>query len=207
MAIDVELPDDDYNEAGIDALIDDVIDENQISDVVSDVYDDYNEAGIDALIDDVIYENQTSDGIDVVADEGSDNSENPEDENPAPLTPEDDFFDGEPRFRVPSEGNNECFGHGGDNMPTYDSYASNPESHFSDVDGNYMYEPAEETEKTNLKARRELEELTQIQEEEAELEEEARIEKEQLAEEERIAEEQKANLAKALEQMRANLGR
>ena len=56
-------------------------------------------------------------------------------------------------------------------METYDTYASYPESHFSETDDRYMDEHAEATEKTNERARRELEEFQRMQDEEAELEE------------------------------------
>lgn len=73
----------------------------------------------------------------------------------------------------------ECYGHGGDDMDTYDSYASYPESHFSETDEQYMDEHAEATEATNERAQRELEEFQRLQDEEAELEE-AEAETEQI---------------------------
>lgn len=92
-------------------------------------------------------------------------------------------MDGEERFRVPSEENEECYGHGGDGMTTYDPYASYPESHFPETDERYMDEQAEMTEATNQKALRELAEFQRLQDEEAEQEAEAQRQAEVEAEE------------------------
>ena len=104
-------------------------------------------------------------------------------------------MDGEERFRVPSEEYEECYGHGGDDMTTYDSYASYPESHFSETDECYMDEQAEMTEATNQKALRELDEFQRLQDEEAKQEAEAQrqteMEVEQEAEAQRQAEMEK----------------
>lgn len=81
-------------------------------------------------------------------------------------------------------GNKDCFGHGGDDMETEDPYASYPESHFTETDDRYLDSYAEDTEETNLRALRELEELRRIQEEESELyEEEERLRQELVYEE------------------------
>ena len=99
-------------------------------------------------------------------------------------------MDGEERFRVPSEENEECYGHGGDDMTTYDPYASYPESHFSETDERYMDEQAEMTEATNQKALRELDEFQRLQDEEAEQEAEAQRQAEMEAEQEAEAQRQ-----------------
>ena len=99
-------------------------------------------------------------------------------------------MDGEERFRVPSEENEECYGHGGDDMTTYDPYASYPESHFSETDERYMDEQAEMTEATNQKALRELDEFQRLQDEEAEQEAEAQRQAEMEAEQEAKAQRQ-----------------
>ena len=100
-------------------------------------------------------------------------------------------MDGEERFRVPSEENEECYGHGGDDMTTYDPYASYPESHFSETDERYMDEQAEMTEATNQKALRELDEFQRLQDEEAEQEAEAQRQAEMEAEAQRQTEMEK----------------
>ena len=99
-------------------------------------------------------------------------------------------MDGEERFRVPSEEYEECYGHGGDDMTTYDPYASYPESHFSETDERYMDEQAEMTEATNQKALRELDEFQRLQNEEAEQEAEALRQAEMEAEQEAEAQRQ-----------------
>ena len=91
-------------------------------------------------------------------------------------------MDGEERFRCHSEVNEECYGHGGDDMITYDPYASYPESHFSETDERYMDEQAEMTEAINQKALRELKEFQRLQDEEAEMEAEQEAEAQRQAE-------------------------
>ena len=87
--------------------------------------------------------------------------------------------------------NYDCYGHGGDDMTTYDPYASYPESHFSETDDQYMDEQAEDTERTNARARRELNYFQRMLDEDAELEEEEEMQRQAELEEEREAEAQR----------------
>lgn len=66
----------------------------------------------------------------------------------------------------------EWFGHGGTEMPSYDWSANYSESHFCETDERYMDKESEDTEATNQRALRELEEFNRILEEEADEEEE-----------------------------------
>ena len=99
-------------------------------------------------------------------------------------------LDGEPRSIIPAEEYDDCYGHGGDDMTTYDPYASYPESHYSETDERYMDEQSEMTEATNQRALRELNEFQRLQDEEEAAENEDLEDLEEELENEEIADEQ-----------------
>ena len=159
-------PNDDATEDGADADADSA---NEGNDTPDEPNDNATEDGTDGADEsnntpDEPNDDTTEDDADAdadSADEGNDTSNEPSDNISEENADADDS----------EAGNDKCYGHGGDNMETYDTYASYPESHFSETDDRYMDEHAEATEKTNERARRELEEFQRMQDEEAELEE------------------------------------
>ncbi len=86
--------------------------------------------------------------------------------------------------------NQDCYGHGGTDMSSYDSYATYPESHFAETDARYLDEESEMTEATNQKALRELEEFQRLEAEQAEAERQAEYEAEQAEADAEISEKQ-----------------
>lgn len=73
----------------------------------------------------------------------------------------------------------ECYGHGGDDAPTYDWAASYPESHYVPTDDQYQYKESEDTYATNQRALRELREFERLQEEDSEYEDRLREQQEE----------------------------
>ena len=159
--------DDDNSDGG-----DDMPEEPSV-DAPEDNADDDNSNGGDDMPEEPSVDNPEDNADDDNSDENNDGEEadGTEEGYDTPDEPNDDATENGEDADDSEVEDDKCYGNGGDNMETYDPYASYPESHFSETDDRYMDEHAEATEKTNERARRELEEFQRMQDEEAELEE------------------------------------